>query len=111
MAPKDPELSDHDDEENLRASDEEADDEAEEETGAGDNPSSELSTEVSQGRGAWEGSYIIQADIDSLYKSRKIPPGVEARVPPASDYFPQPEEGEYVVFLAHFQRGFALPLS
>ena len=71
----------------------------------------ELETELSQGRGSWEGSYIIQADIDGLRRSNKLPAGVEARVPPAGHHYPCPEEDEYVVFLAHFQRGFALPLS
>ena len=80
---------------------------AEAEAGAG----GELAAELSQGRGSWEGSYIVQADIDALRLSNKLPAGVEARVPPAGHHYPCPEQDEYVVFLAHFQRGFALPLS
>ena len=33
------------------------------------------------------------------------------RVPPKGQIEPEPEEGEYVVFAAHFDRGFALPMN
>ena len=33
-------------------------------------------------QGSWEGSYIKQADIDRLRRSRRIPEGVLTRVPP-----------------------------
>ena len=62
-------------------------------------------------RGSWEGSYIKQAYIDRLRRSRRIPEGVLMRVPPKGQVEPHPEEGEYVVFAAHFDRGFALPVS
>ena len=71
--------------------------EAEAEAGA------KLAAELSQGRGSWEGSYIVQGDIDALRLSNKLPAGVEARVPPAAHHYPCPELDEYVVFLAHFQ--------
>ena len=62
-------------------------------------------------RGSWEGSYITQADIDKLRRRRQIPDGVVTRVPPEGQIQPEPEEGEYVVFAAHFDRGFGLPVS
>ena len=33
------------------------------------------------------------------------------RVPPEGEIEPHPEDGEYVVLYAHFDRGFALPVS
>lgn len=62
-------------------------------------------------RGSWEGSYITQADINRLRWSRRIPKGVLTRVPLVGQIEPEPEEGEYVVFAAHFNRGFALPVN
>ena len=62
-------------------------------------------------RGSWAGSHIVQSDIDRLRRSRRISDGVETRVPPAGEIQPDAQEGEYVVFAAHFDRGFALPLS
>ena len=53
-------------------------------------------------RGSWEGSYITQSDIDRLRRRRQIPEGVLTRVPPEGETEPNPEEGEYVVFAAHF---------
>ena len=58
-------------------------------------------------RVSWEGSYLTQADINHLQRSRRIPEGVLTRVPPKDQVEPNPEEGEYVVFAAHFDRGFA----
>ena len=64
-----------------------------------------------QERGSWEGSYIVQFDIDRLRRTRRIPEGVETRVPPDGEIHSNPEEGEYVIFATHFDRGFGLPLS
>ena len=36
---------------------------------------------------------------------------MDTRVPPEGEIQPHPERGEYVVFAAHFDRGFGLPLS
>ena len=36
---------------------------------------------------------------------------METRVPPEGEIHPNAQEGEYVVFGAHFDRGFGLPLS
>ena len=54
-------------------------------------------------RGSWQGSYITQVDIDRLRRRRQIPEGVLTRVPPEGEIEPNAEEGEYVVFAAHFE--------
>ena len=61
-------------------------------------------------RGAWAGSWVYQDDIDWLYRTRRIPAGVAARLP-SSELAPSPNPGEFVVFLSHFQRGFGLLVS
>ena len=62
-------------------------------------------------RGAWQGSHITEEHILRLRRRRQIPEGVLTRVPPSGEIEPKPEAGEYVVFYAHFDRGFALPIS
>ncbi|KAK1643347.1 hypothetical protein QYE76_061152 [Lolium multiflorum] len=61
-------------------------------------------------RGAWMGSNVTEYEIDWLYRSRRIPEGVTCRIP-GDEIEPDPEPGEHVVFLAHFERGFGLPAS
>ena len=61
-------------------------------------------------RGAWAGSWVCQDDLDWLYRTRRIPAGVIARLPSA-ELDPSPNPSEFVVFLSHFQRGFGLPVS
>ncbi|KAK1605234.1 hypothetical protein QYE76_028907 [Lolium multiflorum] len=61
-------------------------------------------------RGAWKGSEVTQHEIDWLYRSRRIPEGVSCRRP-GDEIEPDPEDDEFVVFLAHFERGFGLPAS
>ena len=62
-------------------------------------------------RGSWEGSSdVTPDDINWLYASRRIPPELVCRLP-GDEVEPAPEAGERVVFLAHFQRGFGLPIS
>ncbi|KAK1680889.1 hypothetical protein QYE76_041737 [Lolium multiflorum] len=61
-------------------------------------------------RGAWMGSSVSEYEIDWLYRSRRIPEGVSCRIP-GDEIEPVPNPGEYVVFLAHFERGFGLPVS
>ncbi|KAK1643563.1 hypothetical protein QYE76_061368 [Lolium multiflorum] len=61
-------------------------------------------------RGAWMGSNVTEYEIDWLYRSRRIPEGVVCRIP-GDEIEPDPEPGEHVVFLAHFERGFGLPAS
>ncbi|KAM0848037.1 hypothetical protein ACQ4PT_054640 [Festuca glaucescens] len=61
-------------------------------------------------RGAWKGSDVNQAEIDWLYRSRRIQEEVFCRIP-GKELEPAPEPGEIVVFAAHFERGFGLPAS
>ncbi|KAM0851442.1 hypothetical protein ACQ4PT_052421 [Festuca glaucescens] len=61
-------------------------------------------------RGAWKGSDVSQAEIDWLYRSRRIPEEVFYRIP-GKEREPTPEPSEVVVFTAHFERGFGLPAS
>jgi hypothetical protein len=61
-------------------------------------------------RGAWKGSDVKQAEIDWLYRSRRIPEEVLYRIP-GKELVPSPEPGEVVVVAAHFDRGFGLPAS
>ena len=61
-------------------------------------------------RAGWDGSEVRQADIDHLVSSRRIPVGVECRIP-GEETTPAPESSEFVVFSAHFDRGFGLPAS
>ncbi|KAK1618865.1 hypothetical protein QYE76_024382 [Lolium multiflorum] len=56
------------------------------------------------------GSNVTEYEIDWLYRSRRIPAGVTCRIPD-DEIEPDPEPDEYVVFLAHFERGFGLPAS
>ncbi|KAK1665773.1 hypothetical protein QYE76_053932 [Lolium multiflorum] len=56
------------------------------------------------------GSSVSEYEIDWLYRSRRIPEGVTCRLP-GDEIEPVPKPGERVVFLAHFERGFGLPVS
>jgi hypothetical protein len=67
--------------------------------------------EVGYGRCCWEGSDVEQAEVDWLHKSRRIPASVKYRIPKKGEIYPKPLLGERVVFVAHFQRGFALLAS
>ena len=53
-------------------------------------------------RAAWEGSDVTQSEIDWLTRTKRIPAGVECRLP-GTEIVPDVKEGEYVVFLAHFE--------
>ena len=61
-------------------------------------------------RGAWKGSDVKQAEIDWLYRSKRIPEEVLYQIP-GKELEPSPEPGEVVVFAGHFDRGFGLPAS
>ena len=61
-------------------------------------------------RAAWEGSDVSQAEIDWLIRTRRIPAGVTCRLP-GPELAPDLQPDEYVVFVAHFERGFGLPVS
>src|ERR1041385_3365588 len=60
--------------------------------------------------GAWKGSNVKEMQIALLRRSRKIPADLDFRLP-GDEIVPAPRAGERVVFLAHFQRGFGLPVS
>ena len=53
----------------------------------------------------------MEAHLDWLRKSRRVPPQVDCHLPPKGEISLVPEEGERVVFISHFQRGFGLPAS
>src|ERR1041385_4831427 len=61
-------------------------------------------------RGAWKGSNVTEMQVALLRRSRKIPADLDFRIP-GDEIVPTPRDGERVVFLAHFQRGFGLPVS
>jgi hypothetical protein len=61
-------------------------------------------------RGAWKGSNVNQVEINWLYRSRRIPEEVSCRIP-EGELEPVHELGKFVVFAAHFERGFGLPAS
>jgi hypothetical protein len=62
------------------------------------------------GRSVWEGSYIIPIELEWIVNTRRVPAGVHCRLPPG-EIVPAPLDGERVVFVAHFERGFGLPTS
>ena len=53
-------------------------------------------------RAAWEGSDVTQPEIEWLIQTKRIPAGVEYRLP-GPEVAPDLKEGEYVVFLARFE--------
>ena len=61
-------------------------------------------------RAAWEGSDVTQAEIDWLIRTRRIPEGVVCRLP-GPELVPEVQPVEFVLFVAHFERGFGLPVS
>jgi hypothetical protein len=63
-----------------------------------------------QGRSGWEGSEVTPTDIEWITNTRRVPAGVVCRLP-TGETMPAPEPTERVVFIAHFERGFALPVS
>ncbi|KAK1646402.1 hypothetical protein QYE76_064207 [Lolium multiflorum] len=80
----------------------------EQDAGSSSQASGADSSEIT--RGAWMGSSVSEYEIDWLYRSRRIPEGVSCRIP-GDEIEPVPNPGERVVFLAHFKRGFGLPVS
>jgi hypothetical protein len=53
---------------------------------------------------------VKEAEIEWLYRSRRIPEEVFCRIP-GKELEPAPEPGEIMVFPAHFKRGFGLLAS
>ncbi|KAM0821197.1 hypothetical protein ACQ4PT_028941 [Festuca glaucescens] len=99
-------------EEESGGSDEDAGDHREEtgtsNQGAGANPAG--INLAAYTRGAWKGSTVSEAEIDWLYRSRRIPEEVFCRIL-GGELEPAPQPGEIVVFAAHFERGSGLPVS
>ncbi|KAK1698304.1 hypothetical protein QYE76_015001 [Lolium multiflorum] len=65
---------------------------------------------MAQPSGSWEGSIITADDVERLRRTLRIPAGVETRIP-GEEVVPDPEPGERVFFISHFERGFGLPAS
>jgi hypothetical protein len=63
-----------------------------------------------QGRSGWEGSEVTLADISWITTTRRVLVGVACQLP-VGETVSAPEPGERVVFIAHFVRGFGLPVS
>jgi hypothetical protein len=63
-----------------------------------------------QRRSGWEGSEVTPADISWITTTRRVSVGVACRLP-MGEIVPEPESGERVVFISHFERGFGLPTS
>ena len=61
-------------------------------------------------RAAWEGSDTTGAEIEWLTKTKRIPDGVTCQAP-GDEFEPEVQPGEFVVFSAHFERGFGLPIN
>src|SRR4051812_27521696 len=57
-----------------------------------------------------KGSNVTEMEILMLRRARKIPRTLDFRVP-GDELVPTPRAGERVVFRAHFDRGFGLPVS
>ncbi|KAK1616991.1 hypothetical protein QYE76_022508 [Lolium multiflorum] len=72
------------------------------------SPSSASSMAYSRGR--WMVSDVTEAEIQWLYRSRRIPEGVTCRIP-KGELEPKVEPGEIVVFAAHFEHSRGLPVS
>lgn len=55
---------------------------------------------------------MMEEDIQCLHRAWKIPPTTEVIVRAAgNEMAPEPRDGKYVVFAAHFACGFGLPAS
>jgi hypothetical protein len=53
---------------------------------------------------------VTPADIEWITNTRRVPAGVSCQLP-ADESVPAPKPTERVVFIAHFERGIALPVS
>ena len=60
--------------------------------------------------GRWKGSTVNADEIQTLVQARKMSAGIQWREP-GREIVPEPRAGERVVFVAHFERGFDLPIS
>jgi hypothetical protein len=62
-----------------------------------------------QGRFGWEGSEVTLANIEWITTTRHVLAGVSCRLP-TGKFISAPKPTERVVFIAHFEQGFALPV-
>jgi hypothetical protein len=62
-----------------------------------------------QGCSGWEGLEVTPADISWITTTRRVPEGVACRLPVGETVLAL-EPGERVVLIAHFERGFGLPV-
>src|SRR3954463_1039121 len=60
-------------------------------------------------RGSWQGSSITRREIEWLIRTRRIPAEVGCLLP-GNEPSTVLNDGEYVIFMSHFARGFGLPL-
>jgi hypothetical protein len=74
------------------------------------SPPPENNSDPPPGRSRWEGSEVIPANIDWITNTQRVSAGVACRLP-ARETVPAPKPDERVVFVTHFERGFALPVS
>jgi hypothetical protein len=63
-----------------------------------------------QGCSGCEGYEMTPANISWITTTKRVPTGVACRLP-AGEIVPAPEVGERIVFISHYDRGFALPAS
>jgi hypothetical protein len=61
-------------------------------------------------RSVWEGSDVIPSKLDWIVNTQRVPPGVHYWLP-SGEIVLVPLEGERVVFIAHFEQGFGLPIN
>ncbi|KAE8816537.1 hypothetical protein D1007_05869 [Hordeum vulgare] len=79
---------------------------------AGGSSSKKSSAQQASSQGAWLGSDVDEGHIDALRHHRLLPPASQVWVRlPRSETSPAPVEGEVVVFVEHFYRGFGQPAS
>jgi hypothetical protein len=63
-----------------------------------------------RGRSGWEGFEVTLADIEWITNTRHVLAGVSCWLP-VGEAVLTPDPNERVVCIAHFKRGFALPVS
>src|SRR4051812_36664597 len=61
-------------------------------------------------RVAWKGSVVNEMEVHQLIRNCKMPRDTQCRVL-GLEIVPEPQAGKRVVFVAHFERGFGLPVS
>ena len=61
-------------------------------------------------RGRWKGSTVNAGEIQTLVQARKMLASI-LWCEPSSEIVPEQRACERVVFVAHFERGFGLPIS